>query len=692
LLKGRIFSKSLHYRRFLLIFFAKSCKHTHEMSISAPSMVRAVLIVISLAILGAIPTYASDPTVDPTRYYELGKEKHTAGDWQEALRIWMTAITDSNFVDPDPRLGISFIELITEKELKNMYKSASLLYLWGMTADEIKPFATELEQEVERIKPLLTEDRYREWRNKLRAEDASLYADIRAFWLSVDPTPMQQPNERLLEHWERIAYARKNFTKNFSSAYGTDDRGLIYIRYGKPDRQHGGFLMPEDTEVRSKLVELNAMTTEIRQQGLETIFAQQQQNAMRAMFQPSEYEVWIYNLIDRKGTGTFIFGTPGDGGRFGLRRSMDEFIPRNAFRTPIQSPGSDNYNQMVAGNLIELGIYRDLAAVDPYFASTFVDLERTWSQYTSGAVSAESYKNISMNTTAANRLRDNQSLLNQSRSDFEKKYAPLDNTINIYRVLNNNEPAYIIVNKTDPSLATAVDARQMNNSETSRSYALRDAIAVFDENWKVLSYIEENPTLRLESSTMVVHADNSTFLVPDNINTVKNIRFSSELYRLGTQQMFRSDENAVVIGASNIELSLPTPLKPNTFEVSDIMLVDPIIESPGTRTEYKILPGNSIRPRGSLGMYFEVYNVPENLEGYRDYTVRYTITEPSRIRRNGRQRVQISASFRSDGQTGSEMLEIDTSKLKSGSYTCRLDFEASNGDKIVREFNFTVAN
>ncbi len=662
------------------------------MSNSAPCMFRTLLIVLTLAILGPGKGIASDQDIDPTRYYELGKERYDAGEWQEALRIWMTAITDTNYVDPDPRLGISFIELITDKELKSMYKSASLLYLWGMTTTDLKSFSSDVEMEVERIKPLLAEDQYREWRDKLRAEDPTLYTDIRAFWLSIDPTPMQQPNERLLEHWERISFARKNFTKNYTSAYATDDRGLIYVRYGKPDRKHGGFLMPEDTEVRSKLVELNSMTPEIRQQGLETIFAQQQQNAMRAMFQPSEYEVWIYNLIDRKGTGTFIFGTPGDGGRYGLRRSMDEFIPRNAFRTPIQSPGNDNYNQMVAGNLIELGIYRDLAAVDPYFANTFIDLERTWSQFASGAVSAESYKNISMNTTAANRLRENQSLLSQTRSDFEKMYVPLDNAINIYRVLNNDEPAYIIVNKTDPSLATSVDARQMSKVETSRSYALRDALAIFDENWKVISYIEENPSLRLESSTMTVHAENSIFLVPNSINDVKNIRFSSELYRLGTQQMFRSDENAVIIGASNIELSLPEPLSQGSFEVSDIMLVDPIIESPGTRSQYMILPGNSIRPRGSLGMYFEVYNVPENLEGFRDYTVRYTITEPSRLRRNGKQRVQISANFRSDGQTGSEMLEIDTSKLKAGSYTCRLDFETSSGEKIVREFNFTVAN
>ena len=96
-------------------------------------MIKFVLIAILSVHLGTSVGYASDPEIDPTRYYELGKERYNAGDWQDALRIWMTAITDSNFVDPDPRLGISFIELITERELKNMYKSASLLYLWGMT-------------------------------------------------------------------------------------------------------------------------------------------------------------------------------------------------------------------------------------------------------------------------------------------------------------------------------------------------------------------------------------------------------------------------------------------------------------------------------------------------------------------------------------------------------------------------------
>jgi hypothetical protein len=333
--------------------------------------------------------------------------------------------------------------------------------------------------------------------------------------------------------------------------------------------------MPEETEVRGKLLELNSMTPEIREQGLESFFAQEQASAMRAMYQPSEYEVWIYNIADKKGTSAFIFGAPGDGGRFGLRKSLDEFIPRRAYRTAIQSPGNNNYNQMVAGNLIEIGLYRDLASVDPFFAEVFIELERSWSQYASGAMSAESYKSLAINTTAQNRLRENQRLLSQTRSDYEKNYSPLLNSFVVYRVLDNNVPGFLIVNNTDPSIAAAYDVGKMSNAETSRSYALRDAMAIFDENMHLVSYVEENPTLSIQNRTNVIQSTNSLFYIPGTELRAKKVRLSSELYRLGTEHMFRTDENALIVGASNHEIYLPNPLKTSSFEVSDIILIDP---------------------------------------------------------------------------------------------------------------------
>jgi GWxTD domain-containing protein len=659
-------------------------------------MVRTLLLiatVIGTVLLQQLASYAQPNhlQINPSDYYQMGMQERTAGNWQEALRIWMTAITDTNLVDPDPRLGVAFIELVTEKNLSNLYKSASLMYLWGFTSTDITTFSNDIGSELERLQPLLDESTFRIWQSKLRRADVSLMADIRAFWMSIDPTPMQQPNGRLIEHWERIAYSRKNFTKNQTTVYGTDDRGLIYVRYGKPDRLKSGFLMPEETEVRGKLLELNSMTPEIREQGLESMFAQEQASAMRAMYQPSEYEVWIYNIADKKGTSAFIFGAPGDGGRFGLRKSLDEFIPRRAYRTAIQSPGNNNYNQMVAGNLIEIGLYRDLASVDPFFADMFIELERSWSQYASGVMSAESYKSLAINTTAQNRLRENQRLLSQTRSDYERNYSPLLNSFIVYRVLDDNVPGFLIVNNTDASIATAFDTGKMSNAETSRSYALRDAMAVFDENMHVVTYTEENPSLSLQNRTNSIQSTNSSFYIPGTETRAKSVRLSSELYRLGTEHMFRTDENALIVGASNHEIILPAPLKSSVFEVSDIMLIDPKQRKNQERPKYKIVPQHRIKDGASLGMYFEVYNVPENDAGSKNYTVRYTISEPLRLRRNNRERIQISANFVAYANSSNEILEIDTSKLKKGSYICTMEFDIGS-QKIIREFEFIIGD
>lgn len=55
-------------------------------------------------------------------------------------------------------------------------------------------------------------------------------------WRSLDPTPATPENERYVEHYQRLDYARKNFAATLSRGY--DDRGMIYVRYGPPDDRY----------------------------------------------------------------------------------------------------------------------------------------------------------------------------------------------------------------------------------------------------------------------------------------------------------------------------------------------------------------------------------------------------------------------------------------------------------------------
>ncbi|RME20310.1 MAG: GWxTD domain-containing protein, partial [Deltaproteobacteria bacterium] len=57
-----------------------------------------------------------------------------------------------------------------------------------------------------------------------------------AWWRSQDPLPATRRNERLHEHLVRVAYAERHFAYAGNPS-GLDDRGEIYVRFGKPDKE-----------------------------------------------------------------------------------------------------------------------------------------------------------------------------------------------------------------------------------------------------------------------------------------------------------------------------------------------------------------------------------------------------------------------------------------------------------------------
>lgn len=171
-------------------------------------------------------------------YYERGKDKLASGDWQTALEIWFEGKQHlEERGESDPRIALSFIELATDRQAEQYYEKASNLYYWGISQNSLKNFNKDFEKEVERISPILKKTEYEDWKSDLKKGWPGLPAKIKTFWLEKDPDPTTSLNERLIEHWERIAYARKNFKKNRNTVYDTDDRGLIYVKYGEPENK-----------------------------------------------------------------------------------------------------------------------------------------------------------------------------------------------------------------------------------------------------------------------------------------------------------------------------------------------------------------------------------------------------------------------------------------------------------------------
>ncbi len=75
------------------------------------------------------------------------------------------------------------------------------------------------------------------------------------FWLRRDPDVMTRVNERIIEHFRRVWYARTFFADKVSP---WDKRGEVYIRYGKPDYRSRSYdrdltLTPDVEAVRMRM-------------------------------------------------------------------------------------------------------------------------------------------------------------------------------------------------------------------------------------------------------------------------------------------------------------------------------------------------------------------------------------------------------------------------------------------------------
>jgi GWxTD domain-containing protein len=69
------------------------------------------------------------------------------------------------------------------------------------------------------------------------------------FWNRVDPSPLTRANERQLEHYRRVAYARAHFGQG---QFPWDDRGEVYVRFGAPDHvgMSGDIQIEQDRDVQ----------------------------------------------------------------------------------------------------------------------------------------------------------------------------------------------------------------------------------------------------------------------------------------------------------------------------------------------------------------------------------------------------------------------------------------------------------
>ena len=78
-----------------------------------------------------------------------------------------------------------------------------------------------------------------------------------------DPTPTTGVNERRVEHYRRVHYARLNFAEGISQwdGRGWDRRGDVYIRFGHPDHRSWSDYLVFETDKKVTKVKKTGATS-----------------------------------------------------------------------------------------------------------------------------------------------------------------------------------------------------------------------------------------------------------------------------------------------------------------------------------------------------------------------------------------------------------------------------------------------
>lgn len=605
--------------------------------------------------------------------YEKGLKYQEEGDWQKALDVWAIARDSlAKLNQSDPRIGIAFIELVTKQKARDFYQKANDMYFWGFSGENIKKFQEEIKKEFARLAPITSEQSLKEWMKTIQKYPDEAYSILRKFWLEKDPNPVTTINERLLEHWERINFARKKFTIKPTTPYGTDDRGLVYVKYGEPQSVYTGKLGVDQVELMQWISDF-AIRQEI-----------ERYNTLPA------YEIWIYNTLQKEQTTVFLFGKKLGMSNFGLRAGIEEFIPSRAFS---RSSASRETRGLVPGYMLQLQYYRELIGLDPYFMNRYRELEELWRnaravgrffpRYEILRGLRSHYQNLDKDRIKFRHLPVDQSI-------YEFKFTPMSLASRQIRILDKqNNPQLVII--------TAAELTSEMIEKSISYFKKRTPSKVFSVKHKLLKFNEKWEETGRESIAPGEFARNSSvFTIPysEKQNLVLVVERTIRK-KEPPDSVVTSKDSSTVVSIGKIVIEGPPPLNhnPEVLEVSDILLgvkrlpiINEIYSYP-----FPIIPVDGAEREKPLHAYLEIYHLPVKETGKTNFTIKYAI---AKINKKGKvEKFKHEKVLKSESRVQNQNFQftIDISKLKPDNYALKVEVQVENSlQKVIRQTYFRV--
>ena len=655
------------------------------------------------------------------RAYERGLEELYGDNVTRALDIWYQAYEEPGGVDA--RIGIEYIKTVTERGLQEYFDQATEVYYRAMTDGSGMDSRVVIRREIDRMRPIIGEGIYRQWTNWWGDESDRLGIDMRGFWVQADPTPARISNERLIEHWQRIAEAQQRFTKNSNTVYNTDDRALVYIRYGEPDRTKSGILTLQSLNIRnwlqnqvnpysrSERAEMSGEDEHEREFALD-VQINRLQDAIYEFHRYPEYEIWFYEdvTVDQAEPLIYVFGTDVNSDEFVMQQGINSFIPERAFN-PERDRQGDELEFTRAGLtpalMLQLLYYEQLAQVDTYFQNRLNRLqERVLEQ------GGQAFRGLDMEFRAESVDMLNRRTTNApvEKSTYSEQIPEIPLNIYQYRFLDEeSNPKIMTFVESSAREAFLIDYHrnrgrydieesELTNgkdiSEIFNYYELRHVIQSYDDSWNVSGTESHNPPLILDRGD---NRSRSRTIVEKDHEDRTYQAASAELLNFNpeTKAVYDTPFNPALRGLGKTQFRQPAPLvsNPDSLEMADLILGYQKTEQFTEPFSFIVANDGVIPFEETLVLHFEVYNLEPRDDDFTQFELTYRIhpvDEAGNVLTDQSEFV-LTLNFVNEYSRVVEDLEIETAELSPGLYDLRVNVEdVVTGQQKNRTVRFEV--
>ena len=587
----------------------------------------------------------------------------------------------------DPRIGFRFMEYTAAVRDTGRYALATEMYFWGLRADFEERFAEEIRLEMLMLEPLLERHVFRQWDRYFENRDPRLFEEINEFWIRQDFVPSSNRNERLLEHWQRIHYSRRNFTNDSSTIYGADARAEIFVRLGPPDRMRSGTFTFNSGEIRRRIYDL----VEAGHIPAGQTYALQM--SIMQSYSPGSYDFWRYDQVSAEGPVIYLFGRPGREGRYRLMDSLDDFISNSNYRRLVHGRRGTR-SAFRAGYFLQLMLYNEASTLDHYFGNRLMEYDRVWSEalFRLGT-DARMIGELNSPQIAAYDMERMQNRAPRTHSSYEQNFFAYPLQFHQYRFLDKDgDPVAFLIVQPEEAFHHLVKALDQQISVEIDGYLLRQGFHVFANGQKLAQHQEEFLTNRNDpGSAGRSFPSRGTITVP---NEETRIQLFSELYVRPGAELAQVIRNGLIAAGTEWKYAVK-PIEDNgSLVISDLVpgrSGKPAM--PLRMAEIGVLNNGRIPVAEDLQVYFEIYNLKANETGEHRYRITYRLKPEERrwfFRRRTRD-VTLSWEATSLKAQDYQFFEVDLSHADTGKYTLGITVEdTASGEQYRRNLELYV--